>query len=296
MGDIAHVVDQTERLLRSSVHEQPELAIVDFWQTLSERLKELAFDVYWGYGTNSLLQPQLLEPLTALTKMTFRFTRGQSQYVSDGDTLGLPELKVLRVEHYSGRHLDLGCPKLTSLTLADCSQDLVSLQAPLQELLAGVSYKFKMHTGFPISNLMQLVLLSIKCDADDEAQLFQALPLMQKLQTLDLGINKGSLLQGLPHSLREVSLHYLCAESWDNAVIPELQQLSNLEDLKIIIQEEEDISPAAFSSDLRPFMGMQKLCTFELGPWASWTPGSFRALGQFEAELMKCGSQLKLSY
>ena len=269
--------------------------MIDFWHTLSDRLKELSFDVDWDYGGNCLLQPQLLEPLTALTKMCFHVTKDhRQQYVSDGDTLGLPELKVLRAEEYSSRHLDLECPKLTSLTLADCSQGLVSLQAPLQELLAGTSHAFKMHPGFPMSNLMQLVSLSIKCHADDEMQLFHALPLMQKLQTLDLGINEGSLLQGLPHSLCEVNLHYTRAEGWDNAVIPELQQLSNLEKLQIIMEEGD--STAALSSDLKPFMGMQKLFTLRLGPWELWTPGTFKALGQLEVELMKSNSKLKLIY
>ncbi len=266
--------------------------MVDFWHVMSERLTELAFDVDCSYSWTIPLQRQVLKPLTALTKMSFHVTTGRAG-MSEGVTLDLPELKMLRVEQYTGRHLDLKCPKLTSLTLAGCSQGLVSLQARLQELLTGASHDFRIHSGFPMSNLMHLVSLSIKCQADDEKQLFQALPLMQNLQTLNLGVHQGSLLQGLPHSLCKVSLHYTRDGGWDTAVIPELQQLSNLEDLEIII---EACSTAALSSDLRPFMEMQRLCTFQLGPYDAWTPGSFSALAQLEVELMRSGSKLKLTY
>lgn len=119
--------------------------------------------------------------------------------------------------------------------------------------------------------------------------------MMQKLQTLDLGVSEGKLLQGLPHSLREVSLQFLCSTSWDIAVIPLLQQLSNLKDLKIGFRYGSE-TLVALSCDLRPFMEMQSLCTFQLGPWEAWTPDSFKALGQFEVELMRSGSKLELIY
>ena len=143
---------------------------------------------------------------------------------------------------------------------------------------------------------MDLASLSIGCHADAEEVLFSALPLMQRLHTLDLGINQGRLLQGLPHSLCEVRLHFTHVTGWDDAVIPVLQRLSGLKELKINIQLYSEDTLARLSGDLRPCMAMQKLCTFQLGPWKAWTPSSFKALGLLEAELIKSGSTLKLIY
>ena len=232
-----------------------------------------------------------------MTKLSFHVTGKSGQGFCAEDRLELPELKVLHVEGYRGRRLDLNCPNLTSLTLPDCYvEGVVSLQAPLQGLFVGSSGWFKIHTGFPLSNLMELVSLSMKCYGTHEETLFQALPLMQRLQTLDLGINRGELLQGLPHSLREVSLHFTRNISWDDAVIPMLQRLSNLKDLKILIASYSEYTLTELSSELMPFMETQRLRTFQLGPWDAWTPGSFKALGQFEVELMRAGSKLKLIY
>ena len=264
-----------------------------FWRTFSERLTEVAFNVEWTDRHGSLLQPEVLKQLTAVTKLSFHVIEAPS--FSANDRLDLPELKVLYVEGFCGSRLDLECPKLTSLTLADCSATEVHLLAPLQNLFVRSSEDFGIHTGFPLSNLMELVSLSIQC-YDDEETLFPALLLMQRLQTLDLGIYQGKLLQGLPHSLHKVSLHFNCNISWDDAVIPMLQHISNLKDIEILIESYSKSTLAVLSGDLRPFMKMQRLCTFRLGPCYAWTPGSFKALGQFEVELMRSGSKLQLIY
>ena len=208
-----------------------------------------------------------------------------------------PKLKVLHFEGYCGRRLDLDCPNLTSLTFAECwGMGHVSLQAPLQGLFVRSSEKFNIHAVFPLSNLIDLVSLSIESGVNDEAKLFQALPMMQNLQILDLGVNEGKLLQGLPYSLHEVSLQFAGSTSWDNAVIPMLQQLLNLKNVKILVKLCGRDACAVLSCDLRPFIEMQRLRTFQLGPWEAWTPGSFRAPGQFEVELMRSGSKLELMY
>ena len=293
----AQIAGHTLRLLRSRVGQQPTLPMFDFWRTLSECLTELAIDVdLHALYSDFPLQPQLLGQLTALTKLRFHVAKGQGQgYFAANDVLDLPELKVLHIEQYDGRQLVLECPKLTHLT-AECSHmGPVFLQAPLQGLYARSSSGVRVHTGFPVSNFVDLVSLSIECSAADEEVLFSALPLMQDLQTLDLGINQGILLQCLPHSLCEVTLHPH-ARGWDNAIIPVLQQLPDLKNLEINIQRYSHDTLAMLSGNLRPFVAMQKLCTFQLGPWKAWTPSSFKALGQFEVELTRSGSNLKLIY
>ena len=288
----------TWRLLQNRGRQQPTLAMTDFWHTVSGRLTQLALNPNWSYHDENLLQPQLIQQLTALTKMSFHVTKGYGAgYSSAGDTLELPELKVLHVENYCGSFLFLDCPKLIRLTLVECScLKCMFLQAPLQSCSTRSSGGLRLHDGFPVSNLMELVSLTVQCPKDVEEKLSSVLPLMQNLQTLDLGINQGMLLQGLPHSLREVSLEFTNAKDWDNALIPVLQQLTDLRDLKISIRWDCADAPAMLSCDLMPFLAMPKLRTFQLGPWKAWTPSSFNALWQFEVELARSGSNLKLIY
>ena len=67
------------------------------------------------------LQPQLLKQLRALTALTFSVLEDSADAaVLEGDTLDIPELRVLVVEGYWARHLQLECPKLISLEMADC--------------------------------------------------------------------------------------------------------------------------------------------------------------------------------
>ena len=279
-----HDAGHTWKLLRpgaswSQHAAQPDPAMIDFWHTLSERLTELNLHVDWTYHRYRP-QPQLLKQLTALTKMSFHVQRKDSQDYDYSDwTLDISELRELHLEQYFGRDLVLECSRLTTLTWVECSQiRLVYLQAPLQGLSVRSSGGFRIHPGFPVSNLMGLISLSIACHAEDEEVLLSALPMMQKLRTLDLAISQGWLLQGLPQSLCEVALQLLRESGWDNAIIPVLQQVVNLKDLRISIQRYSEDAVATLSCDLRPFMAMEKLCTFQLGPWDSKLLESPRAI------------------
>ena len=147
-----------------------------------------------------------------------------------------------------------------------------------------------MHTGFPVTNFLDLVSLKIRSHGDGEEALFPALPLMKKLQTLDLVVHQGWLLRSLPQSLREVALEYLSSAGWDDRVIPALQQLLDLEELKIKIQRFSEDTLATLSSDLRPFLALQRLSTFRVRPREAWTPGALRALGEFQDELVRSAS------
>ena len=272
--------------------------MLDFWHTLSDCLTKLDIDVDWTQP-QMLLQPQLLRQLTALTAMTFSVIGGDKADVLEGEVLDLPELRSLYVNSYWGRPLVLNCRKLTSLTMVGCDpMGLVSLQAPLKNLHAAGSGEFTIHPGFPLTNFLDLVSLSIECTYDGEDELCQMFPQMTKLKTLDMCINEGRLLQSLPQSLCAVSLMFMAGESWDGAVLPVLQQLPELTDLTIDIQTFGD-ALATLTSDLsklRPFMAMQKLCSLQLGDWQAWTASSLRMLGQFEAELARSGSKLELDY
>ena len=61
----------------------------------------------------------------------------------------------------------------------------VFLQAPLQGFCAGSHKPFMLHAGFPLTNLLNLLWLSIQCRPIEEELLLNALPQMKKLHTLD---------------------------------------------------------------------------------------------------------------
>ena len=238
------------------------------------------------------LQPLLLNQLTALTRLTFDVQSGDEDGLED-HVLSLPELRSLCIDACWTR-IFLECPRLTDLTVPDGLR--VFLQAPLQRLCVTSSFAFTMHDGFPMSNFLDLISLRIRCDEDDEEALFSVLPLMKKLQTLDLGVHQGWLLRSLPKGLCEVALQYPPGARWDDSVIPALQELPELKSLKIKIQRYGEDPLATLSSDLRPFMAMQQLNTFQVGYRSCWTLDSLRALEEFENELAVSGSKLKLTY
>ena len=93
-----------------------------------------------------------------------------------------------------------------------------------------------------------------------------------------------------------MTLYSTKAEAWDDAVIPVLQQLPQLEHLRMEIHSWSGHSPARLSGNLMPFMAMPKLSTIKLGQWQSWTASSLRLLGQYQAELLRSGSNLELTY
>ncbi len=191
------------------------------------------------------MQPQVLSQLTALTALSIKVEQTVIDESDDdeeeefdvwreGDTLKLPNLKKLHLTCYWGRHLVLDCPQLTSLSFRDGNpHGPVSLQAPLKELVA-ISYPgFIMHPGFPLSNFLDMVSLTIACHIDQEEQLYRQLPLMRRLVMLKLRTMHGKLLQSLPQSLDELALDFIGVEAWDDAVIPVLQQLPELRKLKV---------------------------------------------------------------
>ena len=287
---------RTLQLLHCREHEPPSTFTMEFWWTICHVLTRLSIDLDWTRH-HMVLQTQILRRSPALTSLKLRVTGGEGVDVLQGDVLSLSRLRNLDVEGYWGRHLVLECPKLRRLVLTDCDpMGRVSLQAPsLQHLCARSSGEFPMHPGFPMSNFSHLGSLSIECPYEEEQQLFQVLPLMEKLHTLDLGIFRGSLLQSLPESLEHVSLHYHTSEAWHDAVIPMAQRLPQLWKLEVRIQTFGN-ERARLCSDLRPFLAMQKLRHLQLGSWRAWSPASLRALGQFEAELARSGSKVELMY
>ena len=294
--EVTHNAGCTLKLLQCKAGEQPHAAALDFWGTLSGRITTLTINVDWKQQ-EMLLQPQLLRELSALTALTF-FVSGSEQKGGVGDTLKLPELRMLTLHGYETRDIDLECPQLTSLTLASCIPlGYVSLQAPLQELLAVGSCDFKMHAEFPLTNFLDLVSLDLKCNLDDEWKFMRVLPQMTKLQDMRLEIWEADSFVSLPRSLCRVELRFICGGAWDNNIIPLLQELPELGDLYIELEWDFlEHTLANLSGDLRPFLAMQKLRTFRLGPWDAWSASTFKALGQLEEELVRSGSRLQLLY
>ena len=286
----------TLKLLQCKAGEQPHAAALDFWRTLLGRITHLTINVDWKQQ-EMLLQPELLRELSALTALRF-FVTGRAQAGEAGDVLKLPELRTLHVQGYNKWHISLDCPHLTSLTLAHCvSLGCVTLQAPLQELFAASSCELRMHDGFPLTNFLSLVSLDLQCDPDEEWEFMKVLPQMKKLQNLRLEIWDADSPLSFPHSLCKMELRFLCRGDWNESLIPLLQELPELRDLKIELEvDDRDPSSADLSSDLRPFMAMQKLRIIQLGPWEAWSASTFKALGQLEEEVVRSGSKLQLLY
>ena len=302
-----HAAGYTRELLYCEAGKQPDKAMLNFWHTLSDCLTVLEIDAS-DNAPNLQLQPQLLKQLTALTKLTFHARGGPDVDVLVNSTLHLPQLRTLCLDGYWGRDLVLDCPKLTNLTLGGwggLEEDvvyLVSLQARLECFRVRWSSYFRMHAGFPVANFLDVVSLSVECRKDDgEEELFAALPLMKKLQTLELKVHQGWLLTDLPQSLCEVALEYTSVAGWDDRVIPALQKLPELQHLKIFLRwngkdsdtegSDAEEEPATLSCDLRPFTALQKLCTLQVGPREAWAPSSLRTLGELQAELVMSSSK-----
>ncbi len=286
----------TLKLLQCKAREQPHAGVLDFWRTLSGRITDLTFHVNWKQQ-QMLLQPHLLRELSALTALTFIVT-GCEEAVGEGDILNLPELKTLCIQGHDNRDITLECPKLTSLTLtSSLPMGDVTLQAPLQEFFAASSGDFRMHDGFPLTNFLDLVSIDLKCDMDGEYKFMRVLPEMKKLQKLRLDVWEADSFLSFPQSLRKVELRFICLGDWSNSAIPLLQELPELTELSIELEfDPRDPSGANLSADLKPFMAMQKLRTFQLGHWEAWSPSTFKALGELEAELVRSGSKLQLLY
>ena len=247
-----HAAAFSEELLYDVAGNQPGEAVLDFWRPFADCLTDLDIDAE-RVNPQLRLQPQLLSQLTALTHLTFITHDGLGP---EDHLLRFPELRSLEIHAAYGDRVIVECPRLTYL---HCGSRLC-LPAPLPDLVS--------------------LCVRWNDDGDDsnEEALFSALPLMSKLRTLDLVVDRGWLLRSLLQSLCEVALDYLSGEGWDGRVIPALQQLPELKDLKIKIKWRSGDTPAMLSSDLRPFMAMQKLCSLELGPREAWTPCSLIAL------------------
>ena len=192
-----HAAERTLGLLQCKTGEQPHAAIVDFWDILSDCLTDLEIDVDWKQQ-EMLLQSQVLSQPTALTGLTFGVANGYDAEPLHGDIIDLPELRELHFKFYWGRELTLRCPKLFNLIMEDCDlMGPVFLQARLRHFQAGVFWCFLVAPWLPNDQFPGCDHPQYSVPVGGREQLMKALPLMRKLQTLELGKNQAGLLQNL---------------------------------------------------------------------------------------------------
>ena len=134
--------------------------------------------------------------------------------------------------------------------------------------------------------------------SNSKAELFQALPLMTRLNALDLCINRGGLPGSLPSSLQYVTLTFNDHRAWDSSVIPLVQQLPEAVSIHIHVHSRRSayIGDSSLDHDLRPFLAMKSLRFLVLGSPRVWMPSALCQLGEFEAEVVRSGKKLDLSY
>ena len=89
--------------------------------------------------------------------------------------------------------------------------------------------------------------------SNSKAELFQALPLMTRLNALDLCINRGGLPGSLPSSLQYVTLTFNDHRAWDSSVIPLVQQLPEAVSIHIHVHSRRSayIGDSSLDHDLR---------------------------------------------
>ena len=254
-----------------------------------------------------LLQPAYLNALTRLTRLalsgvdhTGAFAHGHDRYRY---AFGLRTLKVLSLTGISVNTLELQCPQLGVLRVEGCAMDETRLQAPLEHLHLEESILMFEPTGFPVTDLTGLTYLCIDhTDGPDS----EALPLMTRLHTLKLDIFACGLPASLPNSLRDLTIVFSNDEAWDSSFIPLVQQLPSVESIRIDIQSHRRdlIGHISLDHDLRPFLAMRALRHLQF--WNSeyckgnapqvWKASALRQLGELEAEVVRSGKKLQLSY
>ena len=251
-----------------------------------------------------LLQPAYLNALTRLTRLSLLGPTDPTGDVHEDDgphyVFELPELELLFLTCLWAGDVEMQCPQLRILRFEDCDMCKLHLQASLEQLHLDNAALSLMHKGFPITNLLGLTYLSSDgaCGDDSEAVLFQGLPLMTRLQALELHINVCSLPASLPSSLRDLTLTFCDSRAWDSSVIPLVQQLPGAEAIRIYVETKRNAFMGSQSLDhnLRPFLAMKLLKLLVLGSPQVWMPSALCQLGELEAEAIRLGKRLKLRY
>ena len=279
--------------------------MLDYWATLSNCLTDLdiAVDITEDI---QLLQPAYLIELSRLTRLAIDVLDDTSGDAYDYNqiryTLRLPQLKVLCLTNLYIDTMELHCPQLQLLRIVFCAMD-VYLQASLEHLHLEDS-SLDVHKGFPSTNLAGLTYLCID-DADGPDA--EALPLMTRLHTLKFQVwQLGRLPAKLPNSLRDLTLVFSTDERWDSLVIPLVQQLPEVESIRIDIHSHRRdlIGHLSLDHNLRPFLAMRSLRHLQF--WNSmyckgnapqlWKASALRQLGELEAEVVRSGKKLQLRY
>ena len=250
------------------------------------------------------LQPACLNELTRLTRLSFKGLNDPTgnPHRVDGAPYAfeLPELKDLCLKCLWARHLKLQCTQLKLLQIESCAIRKLSLQASLEHLHHEDSALVLIHKGFPITNLIGLTYLSLDggYDTKSEAMVFQELPLMTRLQFLELHIGMCSLPANLPSTLRDLTLFFSADRVWDSSAIPLLQQLPEAESMCIYIHPKHKafIGVQSLDHDLRPFLAMKSLEFLQLGDSQIWKASALSQLGELEAEVVRTGKKLQLRY
>lgn len=283
-------------MLQRKPDQPPSRNMADYWEMLSKYLTTL--DITVDQAHKQVLQPTLLQSLCALTSLTFTTVDDEEYEHHPENTFELPELKVLNVTNYWGRHLILNCPKLTRLQMIESEPlGLISLHASLQELSLYGSPSFGLQEAFPLSNLFSLTSLTIEHDPDSEEELFRGLPLMSRLSLLDICVHGRSLPASLPLSMRKINMYFTLTNTWDSMILQIFQELPDLDNLQILIcahSQEDCHGIAGLDPDcqLSPFMGLKRLRKLHLGDYDTWNPSALRLLGRFQAQLSRSGSKI----
>ena len=281
----------------------PKPKLLDYWATLSKCLTDLEVTID-PRNEQQLLQPAYLNELTRLTRLAFNRPVDQDDYVHEADgphyALELPELEVMCLGYLWAGKLELQCPQLKRLSIEDCAVRKLYLQASLEHLHHEDNALALIHESFPIINLVGLIYLSLSgiYDGNSKAELFRALPLMTRLSALDLHINRGGLPANLPNSLRGLTLVFNGKRAWDSSVIPLVQQLPEAVSIHIHVNLRRSayIGDLSLDHDLMPFLAMKSLRFLVLGSPRVWMPSALCQLGEFEAEVVRSGKKLDLSY
>ena len=284
----------------------PDSKLLDYWATLSSCLTDLDMTVD---PAEMQLHPAYLNELTRLTRLVFCELDDPGGLGHGGGwphyALRLPELKVLCLDYLRAGNLELQCPQLKVLRIEDCVMGRLDLQASLEHLhfdnvIRGSRAPKILHEGFPITNLDGLTYLNLDVDYDIKSQavLFHRLPLMTQLQALHLHINECSLPAKLPSSLRDLTVAFKAKRVWDSSVILLVQQLPAVESIGIYVELHHSafIGDLSLDHDLRPFLAMKSLRHLWFGSSQAWKGSALRQLGELEAEVMRLGKNLKLSY
>ena len=279
--------------------------MLDYWATLSSCLMDL--EITLDRRDPQLLQPAYLNELTRLTRLALSGVdhTGASAHGYDRYRYAfvLPKLKVLSLTCISVNALELQCPQLEVLHVEGCAMNETCLQAPLQHLHLEESILCFEPEGFPITDLAGLTYL---CIDSTDGPTSEALPLMTRLHTLKLAIFSCPPPASLPNSLRDLTIVYSSDEIWDSSFIPVVQQLPSVESIRIDIRSHRRdlIGHISMDHSLEPFLAMRSLRHLQFlnseyckgdAPQV-WKASALRQLGELEAEVVRSGKKLQLSF